>query len=127
MKILVAEDEAALRNTIAAALALSGYQVMGAESGCEALVHVQAARPDLVLLDLQMPEMDGWEFLRRFRARPDCADIPVVVMSAAYRVAVDDLDIQAFFEKPFDLDLLLDTIDGLLAVGQVPVGVGDGT
>jgi CheY-like chemotaxis protein len=127
MNILVAEDEAALRHTITAALTLSGYQVMGAETGCEALACSQQARPDLVLLDLQMPEMDGWEFLRHFRARPDWRDVPVVVMSAAYRVAVDDLDVEAFFEKPFDLDLLLDTIDGLLAVQQVPVGAGDGT
>jgi chemosensory pili system protein ChpA (sensor histidine kinase/response regulator) len=126
MNILVAEDEAALRHTITAALTLSGYRVMGAETGCEALVRCQETRPDLVLLDLQMPEMNGWEFLRHFRARPDWRHIPVVVMSAAYRAGVDNLDIQAFFEKPFDLDLLLDTIDGLLTEHQVPVGAGDG-
>src|SRR5262249_53779964 len=95
-------------------LKLCGYEVRSAADGIEGLAAVHAGLPHLVVLDLHMPEMDGWEFLRIFRSLPGCADIPTVVMSAAHQVAVDDLDIQAFFEKPFDLESFLDVIDELL-------------
>jgi CheY-like chemotaxis protein len=118
MQILVVEDEAALRHTIRAALVASGHRVLEAETGLQALARLREGRPDLVVLDLQMPEMSGWEFLPRFRAWPGCADVPVIVTSAAHRVSLDGADIQAFVEKPFDLDALLDTIDALLAAHQ---------
>jgi CheY-like chemotaxis protein len=120
MRILLVEDEQALRDTTAAALALCGHAVVSTGDGVEALERVCETIPDLVVLDLQMPEMDGWEFLRHFRSIPGCATCPVVVMSAAHRVVVDDLGVQAFFEKPFDLDEMLDVIDQLLSV-PVPV------
>jgi DNA-binding response OmpR family regulator len=119
MNILLVEDERALRDPIAAALAMSGHQVVGAEHGLEALERVRERLPDLIVLDLQLPEMDGWEFLRHFRSQPAAGAVPVVVMSAAHRVAVDKLGAQAFFAKPFDLDELIDTIDGLLAAAHV--------
>jgi CheY-like chemotaxis protein len=115
MDILLIEDEPDLRVATGSALKLCGHEVRGAADGVEALAAVNAARPDLVVLDLHMPEMDGWEFLRIFRSLPGCAAIPTVVMSAAHQVAVDELDIQAFFEKPFDLEAFLDVIDELLA------------
>jgi len=118
MKILVVEDEAALRKTTAAALELCGHMVLGAETGLEALAQVDEEHPDLVLLDLQMPDMNGWEFLERFRAQPAFADVPVVVMSAAHRIDADSLDVQAIFAKPFDLDELLDAVDELLVARQ---------
>jgi DNA-binding response OmpR family regulator len=59
--------------------------------------------------------MDGWEFLRQFRALPGCAHVPVMVTSAAHRVVSTELDAQAFLPKPFDLDELLDLVDELLA------------
>jgi DNA-binding response OmpR family regulator len=118
MHILLVEDEPALRSTAAAALRLANHTVTCAQDGIAALARVDESRPDLVVLDLHMPDMDGWEFLRIFRSLPGCAAIPVVVMSAAHHVKVDELDIQAFFEKPFDLDHFLETIDALLT----PVG-----
>jgi len=114
MDILLIEDEPDLRVATASALKLCGYEVRGAADGIEALAAVNASLPHLVVLDLHMPEMDGWEFLRLFRSLPGCAAIPTVVMSAAHQVAIDDLDIQAFFEKPFDLESFLDAIDELL-------------
>ena len=121
MNVLLVEDDPALRKTAAAALALCGHEVTSTEDGLQALAEVDAQRPHIVVLDLHMPDMDGWEFLRRFRAMPDCAEIPVVVMSAAVRVAVDELDAQAFFAKPFDLDEFIDVVEQLLAV---PTGHG---
>jgi len=118
MHILVVEDEPALRATTAAALKLIGHTVDGAETGLEALARIDERRPDLVLLDLQMPDMNGWEFLKRLRAEPALADIPVVVMSAAHHIEAEALDVQAIFAKPFDLDELLDAVDELLAARQ---------
>jgi CheY-like chemotaxis protein len=118
MNILVVEDESALRKTTAAALRLSGHTVVGADNGRQALVQVEEQRPDLVLLDLHMPEMDGWEFLRHLRAEARLADVPVVVMSAAPRIDAAALDAQAVFTKPFDLDELLAAVDELCAARQ---------
>jgi DNA-binding response OmpR family regulator len=120
MNILLVEDEPALRTTAAAALKLADYRVACAADGIAALARVHESRPDLVVLDLHMPDMDGWEFLRVFRSLPGCATTPVVVMSAAHQVKLEELDIQAFFEKPFDLDRFLDVIDALLAAPPNP-------
>jgi len=125
MNILVVEDEPTLRNTLAAALASCGHRVRSADNGVEALARVRELRPDLVLLDLQLPEMDGWEFLRRFRSEPDHGDVPVVVATAAHRAVASELDAQAFFAKPFDLDELLDCIDELSGAIQ-PASSRDG-
>ena len=122
MNILVVEDEPALRNTIAMALTSCGHSTRGAETGIEALERVRESTPDLVVLDLQLPEMDGWEFLRQFRNLPGCAHVPVMVTSAAHRVVSAELDAQAFLPKPFDLDQLLDQVDDLLA--ETARGIG---
>jgi CheY-like chemotaxis protein len=122
MNLLVVEDEPTLRNTLAAALASCGHEVSAVEDGVEAFARARAARPDLVVLDLQLPEMDGWEFLRRFRAEPGCAHVPVVVTSAAHNVVRSQLDAQAFFAKPFDLDALLDSVDELLGAFAGAIG-----
>jgi chemosensory pili system protein ChpA (sensor histidine kinase/response regulator) len=115
MNILLIEDELALQKTTATALKLNGHAVVGAETGVQALARLDEVSPDLVLLDLQMPDMDGWEFLRHFRARPGLSEVPVVVVSAAHRIDRSSLDVQAVFAKPFDLDELLDAVDDLLA------------
>jgi DNA-binding response OmpR family regulator len=116
MNILLVEDDQALRKTAAAALKLCGHNTVCAADGVEALAFARDSRPDLVVLDLHMPDMDGWEFLERFRSQLGYADIPVVVMSAAHRVKVHELDVQAFFTKPFDLDEFIDAVEQLLSV-----------
>jgi CheY-like chemotaxis protein len=115
MNILVVEDEPSLRTTVAMALTSCGHSTWEAETGVEALDLVRQSIPDLVLLDLQLPEMDGWEFLRQFRSLPGCTRVPVLVTSAAHRVVSTELDAQAILPKPFDLDALLDLVDELLA------------
>ena len=116
MNVLVVEDDPALRRLVATAVASCGLQVRGAENGIEALALVSEQIPDLIVLDLQLPEMDGREFLRHVRSTKRCGDIPVVVTSAAYNVTsqtLQDLDVQAFVAKPFDLDELLDIVEQL--------------
>jgi len=110
----VVEDEAQIRQTTMAALRACGHAVVGAETGLEALACVRSRRPDQVLLDLQLPVMDGREFLRVFRGEPRCAEVPIVVMSGEHGVVPSQLGIQAFIDKPFDLDELLETVEQLL-------------
>ena len=116
MNVLVVEDDPALRRLVATAVASCGWQARGAENGVDALVLIGEQSPDLIVLDLQLPEMDGREFLRRLRSDTRYRDIPVVVTSAAYNVTsqtVRELDVQAFVAKPFDLDELLNLIEQL--------------
>jgi CheY-like chemotaxis protein len=111
--ILVADDEADVRSLILALLEDEGYRVVVAANGRAALDVVERRRPDLILMDVMMPTMDGREAARRLRERPDTKAIPIVLMSA---VGCDALQpgVQAFVAKPFDLDQLLATIDRLL-------------
>lgn len=81
--VLIAEDDYNFRDTLEDALVEDGHSVVGARNGVEALVALnRLPRPALVLLDLQMPVMDGVSFLNELRRRPDAADFEVIVMSA---------------------------------------------
>ncbi len=113
-KIMVVDDEPAIRELIVAVLEDEGYEAIGAGSGTRALELMPHERPDLVLMDIMMPEMDGREALRRMRQQPDLACIPVVMMSAAFAPDRVGHRISAFLSKPFDLDHLLATIEQVL-------------
>jgi len=116
--ILVVDDDAAIREVVTDILEMSEFQVKTASNGAEALEHIRADQPAAVLLDLMMPVMDGWEFLRRCRSDCVCATVPVVVMSAAHdaALAADQYGAQAYLTKPFDMDTVLDVV-GRLAAG----------
>ena len=118
-KILVVDDEPSIRDLIVAVLEEEGYRAVAAETGLRALELVPSEHPDLVLLDMMMPHMDGQETMRQLRQTPEGEDLPVIVMSAA--VTADRLrgGVAAFIAKPFDLVALLDTIDGVLD-GSLP-------
>lgn len=122
--ILVVDDDAAIRDVVVDILEMSDYRVKTAANGAEALDHIQRDQPAAVLLDLMMPVMDGWEFLRRCRRLACCARVPVVVMSAAHdaAVAADQLGAQAYLSKPFDMDTVLKVV-GRFASGM-PYGGG---
>jgi CheY-like chemotaxis protein len=111
--ILVADDEPEVRSLILALLEDEGYRVVVAANGRAALEVVERRRPDLILMDVMMPMMDGREAARRLHERPESASIPIVLMSAVTDDALQP-GVQAFIAKPFDLDCLLDTIDRLL-------------
>jgi CheY-like chemotaxis protein len=113
-KILVVDDEPAIRELIVAVLEDEGYDAISAGSGSRALELMPAERPDLVLMDIMMPEMDGREALRRMRDRPDLATIPVVMMSAAFTPNRIGQHVSGFLPKPFDLDHLLATVAQIL-------------
>jgi CheY-like chemotaxis protein len=78
-------------------------------NGREALeyLHANDHKPDVILLDLMMPVMDGWEFRRKMQADPDVADVPVIVLSALDQARVSGVPADAFLKKPLDFDRLL--------------------
>jgi DNA-binding response OmpR family regulator len=106
--VMVIEDEAAISEMVAAALEDEGYRVLTATDGRDALQTMQRDPPDAIVLDLRLPNVDGWQVVRWCRAHPATTDTPIIVVSAA-RDAVQDADIEplVFIEKPFDLDVLL--------------------
>jgi two-component system alkaline phosphatase synthesis response regulator PhoP len=122
--ILVVDDDPAIRDVVADILEMSDYNVKTAGNGAEAFDLMRTDRPAAVLLDLMMPVMDGWEFLRRCRSGAAYAKLPVAVMSAAKDVAAaaHDLGAQAYLTKPFDVDAVLSVV-ARLARG-VPCGGG---
>jgi CheY-like chemotaxis protein len=114
-RLLIVDDELAIVEALQDILSVEGYDIVTAFNGAEGLQRMTAATPDLVLLDLMMPVMDGREMLRRMREDAALRDVPVVVMSAG-RISDEERRTSArFLAKPFELDLLLDTISELLA------------
>lgn len=109
-RLLVVDDELAIVDALQDILSVEGYDVMTAYNGREGLQRMGESRPDLVLLDLMMPVMDGREMLQRMRADPKFHDIPVVVMSAGRISEEERRAASATLPKPFELDSLLETI-----------------
>ena len=107
------EDDEVVRGTLVEALAMEEYDVRAAENGSVALAVLESWRPDLILLDLMMPVMDGWTFREEQRRRPDLGDIPVVVLSASRELprAREVMAPRAAMAKPFELDELLETVE----------------
>jgi CheY-like chemotaxis protein len=106
-QVLIAEDEATLRRVIARNLASRGVQVREAASAGEVLAAVQASRPDLLLLDINLPDRSGWDVLRALRQRQ--ISLPTIVVSAV-RVSpryLAEFHPLAYLPKPFPLEALL--------------------
>jgi CheY-like chemotaxis protein len=82
-RVLVVEDDASLAHLYCTALTMNGVAVMRAADGLTALRVVEEYRPDVVVLDLMLPQIDGWTVLREFQSRPSTRDIPVVVVTGA--------------------------------------------
>jgi len=115
---LVVDDDPGIVGFLELALEDEGYRVRAAVNGREALSRVSEGRPDLILLDMNMPGMNGWEFCSELRERgPDFSSIPIVVMTAARDASLRSREVgaQGFLGKPFDLDQLFRTIAGLLS------------
>ena len=113
--ILVVDDDASVREVIAAVLEDEGFGVVTATNGREALDRIAERRPDVVLLDLQMPIMSGWEVLQELRAAQ--CEVPIVFMSAGYRVKTEAERHHAdgYIAKPFDLNQLIRVVERFTA------------
>jgi CheY-like chemotaxis protein len=110
-RILVVDDDDSIRQIVRMCLVDEGYEVGEAANGAAALEMLAEFRPGLILLDLRMPVMDGWEFARRYQTLPG-PHAPIVACVAALDVMHEcaDLDTAGILSKPFDLDDLLDAV-----------------
>jgi CheY-like chemotaxis protein len=110
-RILVVDDEREIREVLAETLRDEGFVVQLAADGAEAMQEIEREAPDLVLLDMRMPRVDGWQFAQRLRSRG--ITVPIVVMTAARNAKAwaEEVGAVDFLAKPFDLVDLLDVVD----------------
>jgi len=102
------EDEPDIRDVVALILEEEGFTVETAAQGREGLAKAHRQLPDMVIVDLMMPIMSGWEFLRTWQADSEMQPIPIVAMSAASSMtSAEVMGIQGFLRKPFHVDRLL--------------------
>jgi CheY-like chemotaxis protein len=115
--VLVVDDEPGIVDVVCAVLQDARCRVLGAADGEEALIQLRASLPDLVVLDLEMPTLDGAQTLRAIRKDPSLAALPVVLMSGLPETTAKRRThgYNAFLRKPFALDELFQTIEPLLA------------
>ena len=118
-RILVVDDQPEILDLTALVLAEAGYEVSRAASGIEALDHLASRPCDLVLLDINMPGMDGWETLRLIRADEALAELPVVMFSVKNELRDRVFGLQEgaldYVTKPFEVDQLLYRVRRALA------------
>ncbi len=109
--ILIVEDDADLREMMAQLLTLEGFRASTVANGREALDYLtHGDPPDVILLDLMMPVMDGWEFRRKQQADTTLSKVPVIVLSALDQARAADVSAVAFLKKPLDFDRLLELV-----------------
>jgi DNA-binding response OmpR family regulator len=117
--LLVVDDEPEINKLVARIFEKKGYRVLTAGDGAEALRMVGADRPDLIMLDLNLPKVDGWEVCRRLKSDPATAKIPIIMLTAAH-ANVDDAQIgiglgaDEYVAKPFVKAVLLHNVERLL-------------
>jgi CheY-like chemotaxis protein len=115
-RVLVIDDDLPIRGMLAAALRQHGFQVLLAGDGAEGQRAMTIHQPNVILLDLAMPDVNGWDFLQRLQETGHFGRIPIIVVSAHVRVepqALLQMGVAAILPKPFHLPDLLDLIEHL--------------
>jgi two-component system, cell cycle response regulator DivK len=118
--ILIVEDQADNRRILRDLFASAGYELIEAESGEDALAALATSRPDLILMDIQLPVMDGYEATRRIRSNPELNSIPIIAVTS-YALAGDEakalaVGCTAYITKPFSPRALLAKVQEHLAL-----------
>ena len=118
-KVVCVEDEPEMIDLMQLILSRKGFAVTGAHGGIEGLETIRAEKPDLVLLDLMMPEMDGWQVYQQLKADPETADIPVIVVTAKAQnidkvLGLHIAKVDDYIPKPFSLQELVDRVEAVL-------------
>ncbi|MGQ9890068.1 MAG: response regulator transcription factor [Aggregatilineales bacterium] len=125
-KILVIEDDSTMLLNLVEMLEFENYTALGARSGQEGLALVEADPPDLILCDVMLPDINGFQVVKTLRANPSYARIPVIFVSArAGNVSGDQVPqagVISYVMKPFDVQDLLTTIRGVLDGAQRAAG-----
>jgi DNA-binding response OmpR family regulator len=116
-RVLVVDDEPQVVWVLQLALDAEGYEVLTARNGVEAMAQISEGHPEMMVLDVMMPRMDGWSVMRELRKLP-AADRPRVVMVTALasgkdRATAEALGVDVYMPKPFDVDALLGVLHGL--------------
>jgi CheY-like chemotaxis protein len=123
-RVLVVDDDRVIQELLRVNLELEGYEVAVASDGEEALVRFEEFRPRLVLLDIMMPKLDGWQVATRLKADEASRDVPIVMLSAKAQEAAAERGSQAgvaaYVTKPFDPIWLLGLIAELLPATSSP-------
>lgn len=117
--ILCIEDEPEMIDLIRLILGRRGYEVKGATSGADGLRMIHADKPDLILLDLMMPEMDGWEVYQQIKADEKNRDIPVIVVTAKAQsidrvLGLHIAKVDDYIAKPFSPQELMNSVEKVL-------------
>ncbi|HEX9407770.1 MAG TPA: response regulator [Thermoanaerobaculia bacterium] len=115
-RILVIDDDMPLRGMLSAALRQRGFQVLLAGDGEEGQRALNIHHPNVILLDLAMPKVNGWDFLQRLQETGHLGQVPIIVLSAHLHVdpqAVLQMGVSAILPKPFNLPELIDLIEHL--------------
>lgn len=121
-RVVCIEDEPEMIDLVKLILSRKGFDVSGARSGQEGLQLIERLRPDLVLLDLMMPDMDGWEVYQRMKANPALNQIPVIVVTAKAQ-SIDKMlglhiaKVDDYLTKPFGPSDLLNSVEKVLSRG----------
>ena len=119
-RLVYIEDEEEMIDLVRLILSRRGYEVMGANGGREGLDLVRRELPDLVLLDLMMPDMDGWDVYQQMKSEERTRDIPVIVVTAKAQ-SIDKVlglhiaKVEDYISKPFSPQELLDSVEKVLA------------
>lgn len=118
VKILLVEDNEMIRDMLSRRLQRQGYQIIGAADGAQGVKMAQSEMPDIILLDLSLPILDGWEMTRRIRALPETSSIPIIVLTAHTMPGIQKQCLEAgcdeYDTKPVDFPRLLTKIEELL-------------
>jgi DNA-binding response OmpR family regulator len=117
-RVLIVDDEAAVADLIEAVLVQEGYTVAIARDGVQGILLARDWKPDLVLMDIMLPGLDGTTAIRRLNSDPATAELPIVAMSAGRtirRQSNELADADAALAKPFDIDALLAQVEFLLS------------
>jgi CheY-like chemotaxis protein len=125
-RVLLMDDDETIREVVDMALSVKGYEVLTAPNGALALDLIRHQPPSLILLDMRMPVMDGWEFTRKYREMSG-PHAPIIVLTAAVDPAdrAQQIEADGFLAKPFSLKELRTLVDRYLAPRKTPVSAGD--
>jgi DNA-binding response OmpR family regulator len=122
-RILVVEDDPDLRRILKLQLESRGYEITEAENGAEGFQAIQTAVPECVILDLMMPVLDGFGFLKRVRSIMVTKDVPILILTASEdernRVRGFQYQADAYMSKPYDLEKLTQQVEKLMAAAPV--------
>ena len=128
-RILIVDDEKDFIDPLSARLEARGFDIIGAHTGKEGLEKARAEKPDLIILDIMMPEMDGYDVCRKLKIDENYKKIPIIMLTAKFQPNdvkfAKEMGADAYLTKPLDFDMLLKMLSTFLNVKQEKRSKGD--